>query len=49
MNQYVRTNKNKDKSFICNECTNEWINTYEQTSIKIKALPPMNKSTKKDK
>ena len=48
MNQHISTNKHKDKSFTWNEWINEWINTYKQISIKIKALPAINKSTKKE-
>ena len=36
MNQYIRTNKDKDRDFTRNEWNNEWINTEEQISLKLK-------------
>ena len=48
MNQYVRTNKHKDRNFSYNEWANRWINTYEQLIIK-KALIAMNEYKKTNK
>ena len=49
MDKEIRTNKHKERNLSYNEWINEWINTYEQMNIKIKAVPAMNVSIRKNK